>query len=990
MKLSKTAIRELTKRYRAVLLGCIMAGLGLPSTANATVDVVTNVNTSSSEVVQSVDFSASSFNKITITGVADQVKETLYTTAEVDAAIAAEKSRAEGVEGTLTNLTTEAKGNLVAAINEVDAHADANTATIGDVKYAEDTSSDSILIKNGTQTVEAGLEALDAAIGSAHYTGDGIISSAGANVYADLNTLSQNSAGKSLDNTFKGTNTFKEQVVTEKGVKFGEDYSIGSDGSAKLSKVTTGDAGVVVGTSGNSLTSTGLVAKSASIGTAGQFSVSDSGVITMQKNSNVNANTNTVVQTNYSESLGDYLDLNTGFSAADGKFTVSEGSGDTSISGNTSISGSLTIGEANTISSTLDTINFNDNNLTGIDDLTADGNVNLGSANSVVNLQGTKITMTAATDVKGSMDVTGLSTFESGFKLGSDEIAVTSVNHGDTVTGNGNGSVLATTATLMQSAENAKFTVKAGEAKNFTSTNAPTIASALYVLDSEIGADTDYSSDNNGVSGNKSIKANIDAINTNLGNVASVDVNGYSPATKTLTGAVNALNDNMETVLGGMYATNGSYNALTGNGFNLASGTASTLTQQLSDYSKNVAAATGTVYAENGTFTNNYSSVNKGIGYDIQNTDSLVTAIGVINQNVGDVSTLSETNGNLKADNTVVANLNKLDTAIGNRKVSVGNTADYTYSAGAANSVTETLNQLATNIGSAVETTNNGVLAANSVNANIDAINANLGNVADVQVNGYNPTAPETKTLTSAVTALNTNMNNVLGDMYATNGEYTALSGNGFVQEEENDLTTQLSGYAQNVATATGGTFADNGTWTATVDNADSNGYTYTEANNIMATVNQVAGNIGTADQLSFEKNGVTSTNTVNENINTLNTALGDMSTLSGNRYARYTNVADNLSALDRGLSDVNHRVSRLDRRMKGGFASLAALSALQPNARASGDTQISAGTGMYRGRAGMALGAFHYFNDNVMGNLGVSYAGSTSTTFRAGVTFGW
>ena len=54
-----------------------------------------------------------------IKGYVDEKESTL------DAKITAEKNRAEGVEGTLTNLTTDAKGNLVAAINEVDANADA-------------------------------------------------------------------------------------------------------------------------------------------------------------------------------------------------------------------------------------------------------------------------------------------------------------------------------------------------------------------------------------------------------------------------------------------------------------------------------------------------------------------------------------------------------------------------------------------------------------------------------------------------------------------------------------------------------------------------------------------------------------------------------------------------------------------------------------------------------------------------------------------------
>ena len=53
----------------------------------------------------------------------------------LDAKITAEKNRAEGVEGTLANLTTEAKDNLVAAINEVDANAD--TAAVA-AKAAQD------------------------------------------------------------------------------------------------------------------------------------------------------------------------------------------------------------------------------------------------------------------------------------------------------------------------------------------------------------------------------------------------------------------------------------------------------------------------------------------------------------------------------------------------------------------------------------------------------------------------------------------------------------------------------------------------------------------------------------------------------------------------------------------------------------------------------------------------------------------------------------
>ena len=75
------------------------------------------------------------YNVLTTNNVASSITST-STNAQVAGAravydvVAAETTRATGVEGTLISLTTDAKGNLVAAINEVDAHADANTSNI--------------------------------------------------------------------------------------------------------------------------------------------------------------------------------------------------------------------------------------------------------------------------------------------------------------------------------------------------------------------------------------------------------------------------------------------------------------------------------------------------------------------------------------------------------------------------------------------------------------------------------------------------------------------------------------------------------------------------------------------------------------------------------------------------------------------------------------------------------------------------------------------
>ena len=92
----------------------------------------------------------------------------------LDAKITAEKNRAEGVEGTLTNLTTDAKDNLVAAINEVDSNANAAAAA------ANTTQSDVNALKGLVGTLPEGAIAK---------TVTGYIDEAAGKVAADLTAL---------------------------------------------------------------------------------------------------------------------------------------------------------------------------------------------------------------------------------------------------------------------------------------------------------------------------------------------------------------------------------------------------------------------------------------------------------------------------------------------------------------------------------------------------------------------------------------------------------------------------------------------------------------------------------------------------------------------------------------------------------------------------------------------------------------------------------
>ena len=89
----------------------------------------------------------------------------------LDAKITAEKNRAESVEGTLTDLTTDAKGNLVAAINEVDANANAAStaaqAAQNDVNALKTLVGEIPAGATATTVVDYAKEVADAAAGDA-------------------------------------------------------------------------------------------------------------------------------------------------------------------------------------------------------------------------------------------------------------------------------------------------------------------------------------------------------------------------------------------------------------------------------------------------------------------------------------------------------------------------------------------------------------------------------------------------------------------------------------------------------------------------------------------------------------------------------------------------------------------------------------------------------------------------------------------------------
>ena len=120
--------------------------------------------------------------------------------------------------------------------------------------------------------------------------------------------------------------------------------------------------------------------------------------------------------------------------------------------------------------------------------------------------------------------------------------------------------------------------------------------------------------------------------------------------------------------------------------------------------------------------------------------------------------------------------------------------------------------------------------------------------------------------------------------------------------------------------------------------------------------------------------------------------ALNATNDFALNLDGRLTTVEGQIGLLTGQLSGVNDRMDDLTNELRTNLAASNALSALVPNARSRGNTQISVGTGGYKDKVGIAGGLFHYIGDGTMLNAGVSYGFGKQANigWRAGVTFGF
>ena len=597
--------------------------------------------------------------------------------------------------------------------------------------------------------------------------------------------------------------------------------------------------------------------------------------------------------------------------------------------------------------------------------LTTTGNANIGGDLAVTgDISGDNATLTGKltavdgtfsgdVDIAGDLDVTGDLSADNAtvttLKIGSSAV-IDSVDDGSTALTGGNATTLASTATVLKSAENATYTgatVKGASPvpatlKDAISTTTASLNNILTTAGDEVDSNkvdvqwnsTDstlatvlgngaYTSTNEIVAGD-SVTTALSSLDTAIGN-------------RTITSANSAINTALATDISTAVAKIG---------------------DEIGDQ------------AYSNTKTVNYGPI-------ATNTD-LTNAVSQVASNIGAAATGSK--GNIDGDDSVNENLDALDTAIGDRTAfSTSAAVDYTTAGLNNKDMVTAVSQVASNIGapiaSAQDRTTGKVAATNTVNVNIAALDAAIG--ADV-TEIYNGVATS-NAINENIDAINATIGNIT-ELHAGTGS----TGDAITNGTGVAATTVVE--ALNNIDSTIGNIHGLKDTTPLAEN--SNLAAGTTVENHLVSLDNAIGNRNIASA-NANINAATAVSTA-DGLKAAGDAIGDMN-FTSTRYASGSqDLSSAVRSLDNNIYRIDREVSDLKHDFKSGMASVAAMSALVPNARSCGDTSLALGTGAYDGHTAMAIGGFHYFNDNLLLNAGVAWGNTSDAVYRMGVTFSW
>ena len=632
--------------------------------------------------------------------------------------------------------------------------------------------------------------------------------------------------------------------------------------------------------------------------------------------------------------------------------------------------GEVTASKGATIGTGDHTVSIANGNVTATDtvaakDLTASNSATIGTGANTVTVTGGNVTATGTVDANAVTAKTGA--FDTSVTVGSGDGLITISNTGEV---NAKDLVARNSATIGTTGDQ---TVIDGNSITSTKVTGDTTRT-VEIADGEIKLTTSKTGETDKVvdikDGNITASGAIAAheLDVDVIDVGDLEVDKLTLAGKNLT-AVDT-------------------------GTNVTTGSATTVATTAT-----LAATVGNVADLNGGANGNLA---KPVG-DVKPTvrDHLIA----LDASIGSVST--DTNNYAKAD-TIGGNIDILDGELKLTNDALGATKDAqtgkykfdttgdntpNYGLASTDTVQAALKNINGNIGTAEQLgpVQNGVTKDKTVNQNIAALNSKLGDMEGLLNSNLNLTNGESGLPASAAVALD-NIDKTLGTVHGLSDklrEAGAYYGN--LAEKDEAGKSSLEAHLTAIDKAIG----DRSKY---VNTAGSNGYTATVSQDISKTMTEIASNIGTANDLGEAYNSVSSANTVNKNIASLNAAIGDVSTLSQSIYVSETsNVTDavrvldaNMYRLDNQVNDLNNKYKKLRKDFHTGMASMAAMSALAPNARSSGDTQLSVGTGAYSGHTAAAVGAYHWLTDNLLLNAGMAWGNSSDTVYRMGVTYSW
>lgn len=947
MRYTKSALGLLNAQYRSVLNKCLLINLGLfvvlstPAYADDTVRVLTGVSTTTVDnVVQATGSDLTATGKTSITAVAATQTQTadVYTTTKVDSLVNAKQNTIDDGNKLSADLIQDGTTNKVSTWNAV--------AT------AVNDSTNGLASKTTLATVVSEAEKSDA----------GTLGAAiDSKITAKLGTVSDAVARNAAAITdiqdgydFTGAISSTGNITTANGQVSGATVNVGGTSGATLSlasgKLSSDKA--IVSSNGfevsdtNKLTSSGLTASAATIG--GDASITGSLTTTGAAN------------------------LNGGINVNSGKFTVGTDGAITGLGLKTDATNGVDLGiEGKTTDIIGETINMGDNATTAVNigTGTAANTIAIGSSHT------TKAEMTAGNnkvtvDANGTT-VTGNATVKGTFGAGSNGTQFTVDGDGNTdIAGSlkvgstdqfqvGTNGAVSTTGTLTADGES-KFG-KVG---------------TTYALDVK----TDAVTANKVVEAKEGVKFGDDGTAmtsaSHSGAIAAgaTDQGAVVASTQTIADTRAAINTEANEVLGGVYKINTdgtvdyNNNALAGNGFQ--KGTGANLTAQLNDYAADVANATGLTFNEStGANETSYAAHTAIAVYtaNIKGT-SLKAAIDKIDNAIGDAMIVTggsraTTAFQTGASKSVNANLSALDAAIGADMTSVQTRT--TGAVAATNTINTNLQQLDAAIGSNADlltTTvstntgdNNGVKVDNSVNRNIAALNAAVGDVSTLKAGTAATGDAITKGTGTAATTVVEAINNIDATLGNIHGLYDGSTVNASV------VTSTVNGHSN---LAKGTTVEDH---LVTLDNAVGD-RTLTSLNNDIDTAMS-----GTSLAAGLQAAG---------------NAIGDANFASTKYASGDRDLSSAIRSLDNNIYRIDREVSDLKHDFRAGMASMAAMTALVPNARSQGDTSLSLGTGAYEGHTAMAIGGFHYINDNLLLNAGISWSNTSDAAYRMGITY--